>query len=130
MHRANYRVLAFSRLAGLREGGDELRPGVDVELAVDLAEVELDRLGRQEQVGRDVAVGRAALYRGGPAPPPPPRRGGGPPPPRRPPPPPPRGARAPPPPAPGGPGRRATRPRLAGPRRRRSAAESPPARPG
>src|ERR1700733_8461335 len=65
MHRANYRVLAFSRLAGLREGCDELRPGVDVELAVDLAEVELDRLGRQEQVGRDVAVGRAALYRGG-----------------------------------------------------------------
>jgi GNAT superfamily N-acetyltransferase len=36
--------------------GDELGPGVDVELAVDLAQVELDRLGRQEQVGRDVTV--------------------------------------------------------------------------
>jgi thioredoxin reductase (NADPH) len=36
--------------------GDELGPGVDVELAVDLAQVELDRLGRQEQVSRDVAV--------------------------------------------------------------------------
>jgi len=36
--------------------GDELGPGVDVELAVDLAQVELDRLGRQEQAGRDVTV--------------------------------------------------------------------------
>jgi hypothetical protein len=34
---------------------------MDAELAVDLPQVELDRLGRQEQVGGDIAVGRAAL---------------------------------------------------------------------
>src|SRR4029077_2116929 len=65
VHRANYRFLRFSSSAGVRECGNKLRPGVDVELAVDLPQVELDRLGRQEQVDRDVAIARAALHRGG-----------------------------------------------------------------
>jgi len=38
---------------------------VDAELAVDLAQVEFHRLRRQEQIGRDVTVGRAALHRRG-----------------------------------------------------------------
>ena len=38
---------------------------MDVQLAVDLAQVKLDRLGGQEQVRRDVAIGRAALHRRG-----------------------------------------------------------------
>jgi hypothetical protein len=41
---------------------------VDVELAIDLSQVELDRLGRQEQVGRDVTVRRSAPHRRGHAP--------------------------------------------------------------
>ena len=51
---------ASSRLRPVGERRDQLRPGADAELAVDLPQVELDRLGRQEQVGRDVAVGRAS----------------------------------------------------------------------
>src|SRR2546423_14733796 len=51
-----------------RERGDKLGPGVNVELAIDLSQVELDRLGRQEQVGRDVTVRRSAPHRRGHAP--------------------------------------------------------------
>jgi hypothetical protein len=46
-----------------RERGDKLGSGVNVELAIDLPQVELDRLGRQEQVGRDVTVRRSAPHR-------------------------------------------------------------------
>lgn len=47
---------------GALERRCELCAGADAELAVDLAEVELDRLLAEEELGRHVAVRRAAGY--------------------------------------------------------------------